>query len=56
MLRQVFVIHKNDIVFQRLYANALTIEELDDLLFKIKRDAKNKERCKKRECRQSGRF
>ena len=37
MLRQVFVIQKNDIVYQRMYANALSIKELDDLLFKIKR-------------------
>ena len=40
MLRQVFVIQKDDIVYQRMYANALSINELDDLLFKIKRDAK----------------
>ena len=39
MLRQVVVIRKDDIIYERMYANALSRGELEDLRFKIKKDA-----------------
>ena len=39
MLRQVCVIKKDDIIYERLYANALKKGEIEDLRFKIKKDA-----------------
>lgn len=39
MLRQVIVIKKDDIIYERLYANALKKGEIEDLRFKIKKDA-----------------
>ncbi|MFX1339020.1 MAG: ADP-ribosylation factor-like protein [Promethearchaeota archaeon] len=39
MLRQVIVIKKDDIIYERLYANALKRGEIEDLRFKIKKDA-----------------
>jgi small GTP-binding protein len=39
LLRQVIVIKKDDIIYERLYANALKKGEIEDLRFKIKKDA-----------------
>ena len=42
MLRQVFVIKKDDIIYQRTFAYALENEEVENLRFKIKQDAMKK--------------
>ncbi len=42
MLRQVFIIQKDDIIYQRIYGKALSTDEIKDLRFKIKLDAKKK--------------
>ncbi len=42
MLRQVFIIQKDDIIYQRIYGKALSADEVIDLRFKIKLDAKKK--------------
>ena len=39
MLRQVFVIKGDDIIYQRIFGNALNKYEVEDLRFKIKSDA-----------------
>ncbi len=42
MLRQVFVIKGDDIIYQRIFANALNRNEVEDLRFKIKSEARKK--------------
>ena len=39
MLRQVVILKKDDIMYERFYANALKKGEIEDLRFKIKKDA-----------------
>ncbi|MFX1311871.1 MAG: ADP-ribosylation factor-like protein [Promethearchaeota archaeon] len=40
MLRQVFVLKRNEIIYQRVYANALNTSEVDDISFRIISEAK----------------
>jgi len=40
MLRQVFVLQGNDIIYRRVYGNALNSSEIEDISFKIIREAK----------------
>lgn len=42
MLRQVFVIKGDDIIYQRIFGNALNRNEVEDLRFKIKSEARKK--------------
>ena len=42
MLRQVFVIKGDDIIYQRIFGNALNRNEVEDLRFKIKSDTMKK--------------
>ena len=42
MLRQVFIVKGNDVIYKRTYANALSNSEVEDLSFKLKRDAMKK--------------
>lgn len=42
MLRQVFVIEKDETIYYRAYGNALSKQEVEDLRFKIRQDVKRK--------------
>jgi small GTP-binding protein len=42
MLRQVFIVKGNDVIYKRTYANALSNSEVEDLSFKLKREAMKK--------------
>lgn len=42
MLRQVFIVKGNDVLYKRTYGNALSDSEVEDLSFKLKREAMKK--------------
>ncbi|MBD3254247.1 MAG: GTP-binding protein [Candidatus Lokiarchaeota archaeon] len=42
MLRQVHILKKDEIIYQRIFGNALSKEEVEDLYFRIKQDAMKK--------------
>ena len=35
MLRQVFIVKRNEVIYNRMFGNALTNSEMEDLSFKI---------------------
>lgn len=42
MLRQVFILKEDDVIYQRQFANALTLREIQDMRFRIQSDARRK--------------
>jgi len=42
MLRQVYVLKKDDMIYQRTFANALNISEIEDISFRLKQEALRK--------------
>ena len=42
MLRQAFIVKGNDVIYKRTYGNALSNSEVEDLSFKLKREAMKK--------------
>jgi small GTP-binding protein len=42
MLRQAFIVKGNDVIYKRTYANALSNSEVEDLSYKLKREAMKK--------------
>ncbi|MBN1800091.1 MAG: GTP-binding protein [Candidatus Lokiarchaeota archaeon] len=42
MLRQVFIVYKNEVIYKRTYGNALSTSEIEDVSFKIQAETKKK--------------
>ena len=42
ILRQAFIIRKDELIYQRTFGNAITISEVEELQYKIKQDALKK--------------
>ena len=42
MLRQVFIVKQNDVLYNRTFGNALTNSEMEDFSYKIQTETKKK--------------